>query len=229
MSPSDPSDANARALRLATAGAVGASVVHELRNTLSVVASSIYLARRDRGNEARLLAHLDKASGEINRAQAVVGAVLGLARGEVAAEEVPLSPLVTAARTTVSLPAHISFSATIVPEDLAVRGDPVLLERLLSNLYQNALDALAGRPTGHLETHASLVDDAIEVTVTDDGPGFSEEVLPRLFDPLVTTRAEGTGLGLALVKVVAEVHGGSAEAFVASGGGAGVRVRLPRP
>jgi signal transduction histidine kinase len=66
------------------------------------------------------------------------------------------------------------------------------------------------------------------IEVVDDGPGFPPEILPEVFEPLVTTRAKGTGLGLALVESVARRHGGTATAANGDAGGAIVSLRLPR-
>jgi signal transduction histidine kinase len=211
--PAPSSELADRALRLAAAGAVGASVVHELRNALAVVSSSLYLARRDRHDEGRLVAHLDKAAREVNRAQAVVSAVLGLARGEALQREVtPVAALVDAARGAVVLPTNVTLSVRLAPPDLAVLGDPVLLERLLSNLLLNAIEALAGRGRGAIEVRASACAGGVELAVEDDGPGVDPAIAAHMFDPLVTTKAHGTGLGLALVRTVARAHGGEAAA-----------------
>lgn len=213
MSQSNRPELAARATRLAAAGAVGASVVHELRNALAVVSSSIYLAKRDRGDEARLLAHLEKATREVDRAQAVVAAVLGLARGEALGREVTaVSDLVAAARGAVVLPTNVTFSVAVNPPELTVKGDPVLLERVMANLYLNAVEALTGRGRGAISTRASRVGELIEIIVEDDGPGLPRDLVPAIFDPLFTTKEAGTGLGLALVRAVAEAHGGTVEA-----------------
>lgn len=218
-----------RATRLAAAGAVGASVVHELRNALAVVSSSLFLAQRDRHDDARLQQHLAKATEEVRHAHAVVSAVLGLARGEaLAREQTSVASLVSSAKSAVVLPTNVTFSVAITPRDLNVMGDPILLERLLSNLYLNAIEALAGRGLGAIQTRARLVDGHIEIEVDDDGPGFDPTLAASLFDPLVTTKEGGTGLGLALVRAVAEAHGGDVTAErISSESGSRFRVRLP--
>ena len=210
VSASEPLAMDPRTTRLAVAGAVGASVVHELRNALAVVSSSLFLARRDRADETRLLRHLDKAAREVYRAQAVVAAVLGLARGETLTRETTsVAAILEAARGAVVLPTNVTFSITVTPSDLTVLGDPVLLERVLVNLYLNAIEALAGRGRGAIHTRAQKQEDGtVTLIVEDDGPGIEPALAASVFDPLVTTKATGTGLGLALVRAVAEAHGG---------------------
>src|SRR5581483_6745839 len=78
----EASDNERRAARLAAAGAVGASVAHELRNALAVAESALFLAQRDLDDRARLVRHLDQVGAEIRKAHDVIGSVLGLARGE---------------------------------------------------------------------------------------------------------------------------------------------------
>jgi signal transduction histidine kinase len=217
---------DARATRLAAAGAVGASVVHELRNAL---ASSLYLARRDHAHEEKLLAHLEKASVEVRHAQAVVAAVLGLARGDALLREATsMASLIATARGAVVLPTNVTFSTAISPQDLQVACDPVLLERVLSNLYLNAIEALAGRGRGAITTRVARVGDVVELIVEDDGPGIDVAHVSSIFDPLFSTKDAGTGLGLALVRAVAEAHGGSVEARARGDApGAQFIVRIP--
>src|SRR5580704_19657448 len=100
VTDSDPSgDNERRAARLAAAGAVGASVAHELRNALAVAESALFLAQRNLDDRARLVRHLDQVSAEIRKAHHVIGSVLGLARGEpVRREPAPVGRLIDTAR-----------------------------------------------------------------------------------------------------------------------------------
>ena len=94
-------------------------------------------------------------------------------------------------------------------------------------LPMNAAHAI-GRNRGAITIQIAPHDaDFNAIVVQDDGPGFDPEVLPKVFEPLVTTRASGVGLGLALVRSVAERHRGRAQAENATGGGALVRLLLP--
>jgi nitrogen fixation/metabolism regulation signal transduction histidine kinase len=92
-------------------------------------------------------------------------------------------------------------------------GDPTQLRQVIHNLLQNALDAVAELPDGRvlLRTDASRNERgelrAVRLAVIDNGPGFSDKVLKRAFEPYVTTKSKGTGLGLAVVKKIADEHG----------------------
>jgi nitrogen fixation/metabolism regulation signal transduction histidine kinase len=92
-------------------------------------------------------------------------------------------------------------------------GDASQLRQVIHNLVQNALDAVNEFPDGHVtvSTETARADDgaarAIRLKVVDNGPGFSEKILKRAFEPYVTTKARGTGLGLAVVKKIVEEHG----------------------
>ena len=94
-----------------------------------------------------------------------------------------------------------------------ILGDATQLRQVIHNLVQNALDAVADRPDGLVElvTSAARGEDGepreVRLTVIDNGPGFAEKVLKRAFEPYVTTKPRGTGLGLAVVKKIADEHG----------------------
>jgi signal transduction histidine kinase len=229
MSDGDGSfDLAEKAARLASAGAVGASVAHELRNALAVAESSLYLARRDVDDRDKLVHHLDRVTAEIRRAQRVIAAVLGLARGEaVTLEPASVASLVDGARRAVVLPTNVTFSVFIEPSDLVIRCDSVLLERVFANLYLNAIEALASRGRGALTTRARREGDRVTVAVEDDGPGILPDAARHIFDPLFTTKSSGMGLGLALCREVVRAHAGDIAAGPAPSGGARFSFWLP--
>jgi PAS domain S-box-containing protein len=124
---------------------------------------------------------------------------------------------------------HIQYhAAATLP---VIDADMGRVRQLLHNLIKNALEAGAGRESPIALSIATRCGsdhcDFVELCVADDGPGFPEELLGRLFEPYVTTKPKGTGLGLAIVKKIVEEHGGMLTASNRPEGGAKITVRLP--
>jgi nitrogen fixation/metabolism regulation signal transduction histidine kinase len=109
-------------------------------------------------------------------------------------------------------------------------GDPLRLRQVIHNLVKNAQEAVGSRPDPQVLVATSKLDDGeeprVDLIVQDNGTGFDEELLGRVFDPYVTTKTKGTGLGLAIVKKIIEEHGGIIWAENANGG-ARLVARLP--
>jgi nitrogen fixation/metabolism regulation signal transduction histidine kinase len=105
------------------------------------------------------------------------------------------------------------LSAALAPGLPAIVGDATQLRQVIHNLVQNGLDAVADKPDGRVLvcTEVARNDNgdirAVRLIVVDNGPGFSDKVLKRAFEPYVTTKSKGTGLGLAVVKKIADEHG----------------------
>jgi two-component system C4-dicarboxylate transport sensor histidine kinase DctB len=115
------------------------------------------------------------------------------------------------------------------PETLAALADEGRLEQVLVNLLGNAIDAMAGAPTRRLCINASAAGQRCVITVSDTGPGIREDILPHLFQPFITSKPAGAGLGLGLMisaHIVRE-FGGTLEARNLPGGGACFVIDLP--
>ena len=108
-----------------------------------------------------------------------------------------------------------------------IAGDSTLLRQVIHNLLQNAQDALSEHASPHVDVATTLNDDAVCLTVTDNGAGFPEHLMARLFEPYATTKAKGTGLGLAIVKKIVEEHQGRIKIENLKTGGAAIRIALP--
>ncbi len=142
-----------------------------MRNALAVAESALFLAQRDVDDRPRLTRHLDQVGAEIRKAHHVIGSVLGLARGEpVRREPAPVGRLVDTARHALVLPTNVTFEVAIDPGELTVLCDPILLERVFSNLYLNAIEALAGRPRAAIVTRAWLGDERTYLEVEGRRP-----------------------------------------------------------
>ncbi len=108
-----------------------------------------------------------------------------------------------------------------------VRGDPAQIRQVIHNLIQNSQDALAGRRDPRIEIRTERAGDRARLCVADNGGGFAESILKRVFEPYVTTKPKGTGLGLAIVKKIIEEHHGTVSIENRPQSGAAVTVALP--
>jgi len=124
-----------------------------------------------------------------------------------------------------------SSSATIearLAADLPpILGDATQLRQIIHNLLRNAEDALESRAGSRIVIHTEVAGRQARLSIADNGPGFPVELLARVFEPYVTTKARGTGLGLPIVKKIVEEHQGTIEISNAPEGGARIDIRLP--
>jgi two-component system sensor histidine kinase HydH len=199
--------------RLATIGQFAASIGHELRNPLGVVESSLYLLRQHLRAEADAPAvkkHMDRIGGEVQRANKTIHDLLDLARNRPPQKRsTSLRELVDSAAEAALLPAAVALH-TAVPTDLAATIDPDQVRQVFTNLMTNASQALKGR--GEIWVEAERAPDGgARVRMHDDGPGIPVEDRRRVFEALYTTKAKGSGLGLALCRRIMEAHGGTIE------------------
>lgn len=219
---------NSRAERLATFGQLVGSIGHELRNPLGVIETSLYVLKsRPTPEDPRVTKHLDRISQQVVLANDIITQLLDLIRERpLARQPVPVGHLLADVVGTVRAPTGVAFSLAGEKEDWTVEGDPTQLRQVLANLVENAVHAAS--PIGAVKcvvqppTATHLV-----VTVEDTGPGIDPSVRNRLFEPLVTTKQRGIGLGLALVRRILERHQGSIEAGRSALGGARFTVTLP--
>jgi nitrogen fixation/metabolism regulation signal transduction histidine kinase len=109
----------------------------------------------------------------------------------------------------------------------AVVGDAAQLRQVVHNLLQNAQDALGEAPAPVIVLATAVFGDAVRLTVTDNGGGFPEHMMKRAFEPYVTTKPKGTGLGLVIVKKIIEEHGGAVAISNVAPRGARVTIDLP--
>jgi len=108
-----------------------------------------------------------------------------------------------------------------------VLGDATQLRQVIHNLLRNAEDALEGRENPRVEILTELQGRQARLVLADNGPGFQPEILPRVFEPYVTSKAKGTGLGLPIVKKIIDEHQGTITINNAPEGGARMDIRLP--
>ncbi len=217
----------ARVERLSTFGLLVGSIGHDLRNPLSVIETSLFILRARMGADARAMTHLDRIGEQVGIANGIISNLLDMIRDRpLQKEAVQLGQIVAGAAEAVKRPAGVALELEGVDALPEVEGDPGQLRQVFVNLLENAVHAAS--PQGQVAVRGRAGDGAVSLHVEDTGPGVAEAARRRLFEPLITTKENGIGLGLALVKRIAERHGGSVEYSDRPGGGARFTVLLPR-
>jgi signal transduction histidine kinase len=216
--------------RLATLGQLSGFIGHELRNPLAVMETSIHLLKRRLpiGDE-KALHHLNRLREQVDLSTGIISDLLELARDRPLERNLidDLKGLVDTALREVPKVPGVQMAIELASDLPAPRFDESQVRRLLVNLITNAFQALAKREHGQVLLTASREEDKLLLVIEDNGPGISDEVRHRLFEPLATTRAKGLGLGLALCRRIADRHGGDIRAALSQTlGGARFEVRL---
>jgi len=122
----------------------------------------------------------------------------------------------------------IKLDVQPIPSDLKVVGDVVPLEQVVINLLNNAIQAVAEVDDASIKIELAVLDDNLELTVSDNGKGISEENLDQLFEPFFTTKNTGIGLGLTISKRIMDAFGGSIVALDKTQQGASFVITLKR-
>jgi signal transduction histidine kinase len=207
----------ARQERLSMLGQVAGTVSHELRNPLSAIRNSMALVRQlTNGKGTGVERALDRVDRNIERCARIINDILDFTRVR------------ELSREAVTLDAWLgdTLGEISVPPSVAVRreflfGDDVALDRdrfrqIVVNLVDNAAQALADPgwtpPDDRQRTITVRTEAAgphVRISVTDNGPGIPQDRLPKIFEPLFTTKSFGVGLGLPTVRQIVEQHGGT--------------------
>ncbi len=216
----------ARAERLSTFGQLVGSIGHELRNPLAVIDSSLHLLRARVGEDPGTRKHLDRIGEQVAVASGIISNLLDMIRDRpLAREQVDLAAVVAAAAASLKRPRAVSLELDGLEALPAVQGDPLQLRQVFANLLENAI--FAASPSGSVRVQGRATERGASLDVEDSGPGVDPATRQRLFEPLITTKDQGVGLGLALVKRITERHGGTVEYAERPGGGARFTVVLP--
>ena len=232
--------------RLSSLGLLSASIAHEVKNPLSSIKAIASVLREDLREDRTATEDLSIVLSEVDRLTHVVDRLLKFAKPETegAFHAVPLQEVVDDVALILSHEAerrHVAIRPE-VEEDLTVLGDREALQEILFNLTLNGTQAIeenedgsvaiSGRRHPHLPSHGDgdpRPSYWVEIRVTDTGPGIPPDVRPHIFEPFYTTKASGTGLGLATVKRAVERIGGTVSVTSGSEDGRGAEfvVRLP--
>jgi two-component system NtrC family sensor kinase len=222
----------ARSEQLAMAGQMAATVAHQIGTPLSLISGYVQMIQADLAPESASATRLRTVQEQIGRVTTIVQGLLDQARRP-PLEKAPVDAgdlvagVCELARPSLAA-AGIEVRAVIAPGLPLLDVDSGQLEQVLLNLITNSLDAMPRG--GELLVTAGASGTHIEISVADSGTGIDARDLPRVFDPLFTTkdRGKGTGLGLTIARDVVAAHGGTIAVASRPGEGTTVKVRLPR-
>jgi two-component system, NtrC family, sensor kinase len=223
-------EALARADQLAAVGHMAASVAHQVGTPLNLISGYVQMIREDEGVTPRVTRRLEIVQEQIGKVTAIVRTMLDHARRTNPKEPTDIVSLLRRV-SDVARPkldaqgVRLQLDVSDVP---LVVADAVQLELALLNLVTNSLDAM---PSGGVTTisAAQTPDGRVRIQVGDTGTGISPDLLPRIFEPWVTTKAagRGTGLGLSITREVVANHGGAISVKSEVGVGSVFTIDLP--
>jgi two-component system NtrC family sensor kinase len=215
-----------RTERLAAIGQVAGGIAHELRNPLNVVKTSVYyLLNAKNPTAAKQAEHLTRIERHVTLADGVITALSSFAKMPVPdLQPFPVSQCVQEALETNPVPENVRVTVDCPVSLPPVQGDINHLRIVFANLIRNAREAMP--KGGSLSIKGQVVNDAVEVAVTDTGVGIPSEDIYQIMEPLYSTKARGLGLGLAIARAILDKNNGSMRLTSEVGKGSSFTVRL---
>jgi PAS domain S-box-containing protein len=222
--------------QMATIGQVAATVSHELRNPLGAISNSMAFLRQMTANrQLGVEKALDRVDRNIERCNTIISDLLDYtSQKELSRAPTALSAWLTELLGEHGLPDYIVLQLDLGADDEVVI-DREKFSQVVTNLVENAAQALQDPawsvPDGHelrITVRTESAGPHVRLAVIDTGPGIPEHVLPRIFEPLFTTKSFGVGLGLPTVRQIVEQHGGTLHVESAANAGTTFTIFLPR-
>lgn len=220
-----------RSATLASVGELSSSIVHEMRNPLSSIKMNLQALRPLAESDPGYRELADIAWDQLGRVECMLDDLLKYGRPvELHDEPITFRELADSALPVVADAARVKGVRIDVDDGLdghRFEVDREQMTRALTNLLLNAVQAAPPGGEVRFSAHPHAEDGRVVIEVADSGPGLAREAADRLFRPFFTTKPDGTGLGLANVKKIVELHDGTVSAGNRPGGGAVFAVTLP--
>lgn len=220
--------------RLSELGQMASALAHEVNQPLAAISNYVNAMRRllDSANQAAASQALDRVAEQTERARQIIQRLRDLVRkGETEKRLENLAKTIeeASALALLGVGEGLTVELAVHPDAAQAVIDKVQIQQVLLNLIRNAAEAMAGLPRRRLSISTAPVDGMVEIRVADTGSGLPETVQARLFQPFVTTKPHGMGVGLSVCRTIIEAHGGELAAEPAEGGGTVFRFTVPGP
>lgn len=217
--------------RLAAIGQMASVVGHEIRNPLAVIKNSVYYINArltaTSNPDPKIIKHISIIESEIQQANGIINEILGFARTkELNLKPQRLNTYLEDLMTSFPFPPHIQVIKEFATENPVVNIDVDEMTQAVRNLIRNAIEVMPEHGTLKIKTEVDS-NGFVKLQVEDTGPGIPKDILDKIFTPFFTTKARGTGLGLAVVKKVIDRHKGKVEVFTQSGKGTTFKLSIP--
>lgn len=220
--------------RLAAMGKMAASLAHQIRTPLSSALLYVSNLKRQVLSDEDRFVLTDKMTSRLRHLEQLIEDMLMYSReGKVGEEYFTSQNLIDELYQGLEPQLELTktrFTSVNTKRDLVIHGNRQMLLSALTNLAMNAMQAMkeSGKTeTGQIEVEITKVNNNVCIALKDNGPGIPAELQEQIFDPFYTTRTQGTGLGLAVVKAVAKAHGGDVELKSGANEGCTFKVTLP--
>ncbi len=223
--------------RLSAMGQMGSALAHEINQPLAAVMNYVKAAQRtlEPSQDTRAIKATEllvKAAEQVVRAGTIIRGLRDfIGKREVIRREEKLHKIVeeaVALGLSCAAGSHLKATVALDPHLPPVLVDRVQIQQVIVDLIRNAVEAMQAVPDRHLSIESSLAEGRrAQVTISDTGTGFSEGIFDRMFQPFVTTKAEGMGLGLTICQSIINAHGGRLWATPNAGPGASFHFQLP--
>ena len=226
-----------RLTRAIIIGELGSTLAHELNQPLAAILSNAQAAQRLLGAEPADAEEIREILADIvaddRRAGDVIDRMRSMLRnGEVERDKFELAAAIREVLVLIEgerKKHDVAIAFEPAPEPLEVWGGRIQIQQVVMNLAMNALRAVSNLPAEdrRVRIEAFLAGHTVSIVVEDCGPGVPEEIAPRIFEPFVTTKDAGLGMGLAISRRIVETHGGRIRLATGNLGGASFEVALP--
>jgi len=198
-----------QATKMANIGQLSSALVHDLRNPLTVIKSTVELIKLENKNlDEKTSKKITRIENSVKKIAYQIDDVLDFVReSELHLKRVPLSSIIESAISNIIIPSTIKIKKEF--REVTINCDARKLEAVFTNLMTNAIQAMQNNG----EVKIKILDNGENalIKVFDSGPGISESIMAKMFEPLFTTSETGNGLGLSICKTIVEQHGGTIE------------------